>query len=137
MGRITPYFCAATETSQDIATKYAETKLNLLEPHKFEKFVVRAPEYKALPEAGSTHLGFAYMVEVYVDDFMILVIPVSWEQLCHIANAIMHGIHDVFLPDEEDSNDPISENKLKKGEGRYETKKTLLGFDFDGEGKTM
>jgi hypothetical protein len=27
--------------------------------------------------------------------------------------------------------------KLKKGEGRYETRKTLLGFDFDGEGKTL
>jgi hypothetical protein len=49
----------------------------------------------------------------------------------------MHGIHDVFPPDENDSNNPISEKKLKKGEGRYETRKTLLGFDFDGKAKTM
>jgi hypothetical protein len=49
----------------------------------------------------------------------------------------MHGIHDVFPPDEDNSNDPISEKKLKKGESRYETRKTLLGFDFDGEAKTM
>jgi hypothetical protein len=41
---------------------------------------------------------------------MSLVIPVSWEQLRHVANAIMHGIHDVFPPDKDDSNDPISEN---------------------------
>jgi hypothetical protein len=68
---------------------------------------------------------------------MSLVIPVSREQLCHVANAIMHGIHDVFLPDAEDSNNPISEKKLNKGEGRHETRKTLLGFDFNGEGKTM
>ncbi len=27
--------------------------------------------------------------------------------------------------------------KLKKGEGRNETRKTLLGFDFDGKAKTM
>ena len=31
----------------------------------------------------------------------------------------------------------ISEKKLKKGEGRYETRKTLLGFNFDGKGKTL
>jgi hypothetical protein len=49
----------------------------------------------------------------------------------------MHGIHDVFPPDEDDSNNPISEKKLKKGEGRYETRKTLLGFDIDCEAKTM
>jgi hypothetical protein len=100
-----PYFCAATETSWDVATKHAETNLNSLTPHKFEKFVVGAPEYQALPEAGINSIGFAYMVEVYVDDFMSLVISVSREQLRYVANAIMHGIHDVFLPDAEDSND--------------------------------
>jgi len=68
---------------------------------------------------------------------MILAIPVSQEQLRHVANAIMHGIHDVFPPDEVDSNDPISERKLRQGEGIYDTRKTLLGFDFDGKGKTM
>jgi hypothetical protein len=77
------------------------------------------------------------MIEVYVDNFMSLVIPVSREQLRHVANAIMHGIHDVFLPDKDDSNDPISEKKLLNGEGRFETRKTLLGFNFNGEGKTM
>ena len=81
-----PYFCTTTETSQDVATEYAETKLNSLTLHKFEKFVLGAPEYQALLEAGINPIGFAYMVEVYVDDFMSLVIPVSREQLRHIAN---------------------------------------------------
>ncbi len=132
-----PYFCATTETLLDVATKYTEAKLNSLTPHKFEKFVVGPSEYQALPEAGINPIGFAYMVKVYVDDFMSLVIPVSREQLRHVANVIMHGIHDVFPPDAEDSNDSISEKKLNKGEGRYETQKMLLGFDFDGEGKMM
>ena len=68
---------------------------------------------------------------------MSLVIPVSQEQLRHVANAIMHGIHDVFPPDNDDNEDPISEKKLKKGEGLYDIKKTLLGFDFNGDAKTM
>jgi hypothetical protein len=78
------------------------------------------------------------MVEVYVDDFMSLVIPVSQEQLRHVAAAIMTGIHDVFPPnDEDDSDDPISEKKLKQLEAQYATLKTLLGFHFDGITKTM
>ncbi len=68
---------------------------------------------------------------------MRLAIPVSREQLRHVANAIMHGIHDVFPPDAVDSNDPILERKLKKGKGMYKTRKILLGFDFDGKAKTM
>ena len=49
----------------------------------------------------------------------------------------MHGIHNVFPPDAVDSDDPILERKLKKGKGMYETRKTLLGFNFDGKAKTM
>ena len=33
----------------------------------------------------------------------------------------MTGIHDVFPQDDNDSNDPISEKKLKQGDGEYAT----------------
>ena len=78
------------------------------------------------------------MLEVYVDDFMSLVIPVSKSQLKHTADAVMMGIHDIFpANDLDDGDDPISEKKLKNLEGQYSTEKTLLGFDFDGICKTM
>jgi hypothetical protein len=93
--------------------------------------------YANLPELEPNAQGFWYMVKVYVDNFMSIVIPVSWEQLRHVANAIMHGIHNVFPPDAEDSDDPILEKKLKKGKGMYETRKTLLGFNFDGKANKM
>jgi len=51
--------------------------------------------------------------------------------------AIMTGIHDVFPADIVDSNDPISEKKLLKGEGQSALFKMRLGFDFDGKRKTM
>jgi hypothetical protein len=54
------------------------------------------------------------MVEVYVDDFMSLVIPISRDQLQHVATAVMTGIHDVFPPDKDDNNDPISEKSYKR-----------------------
>jgi hypothetical protein len=94
-------------------------------------------EYETLPKSHNGDNGFLYMVEVYVDDFMSLVIPVSWEQLQHVAAAIMTGIHDVFPPDANNSNDPISEKKLWAQKGLYSMHKTLLGFDFNGTAKTM
>jgi len=106
-----PYFCAATETSHDISTEYIETEVNSLHRHKFEHYVVGASAYTDLPESGHDPQKISYMVEVYVDDFMSLVIPVSKEQLRHVANAIMHGIHDVFPPNNNDDEDPISEKK--------------------------
>jgi hypothetical protein len=42
-----------------------------------------------------------------------------------------------MCPDDNDSNNPISERKLIKDEGRYSTQKMLLGFNFDGLAKTM
>jgi hypothetical protein len=39
--------------------------------------------------------------------------------------------------DKINSNDPISEKKLKQLDGEYSTKKTILGFDFDRIEKTI
>jgi hypothetical protein len=72
------------------------------------------------------------MVEVYDDDFMSLIIPVSQEQLQRVASAIMSGIHNIFLPDDNNSKDLILEKKLAKGEGIYTTQKMLLGFNLNG-----
>ena len=130
-----PYFCAATETARDIATEYLNTKIGSRETHKFEKYATGSKDYAALPAEGGGPLR--YVLEVYVDDFVSLVIPTSQEQLRHITNSIMEGIHDVFPADPDNSNDPISEKKLIKGEGQYDAVKTILGFDFDGINKTL
>ncbi len=68
---------------------------------------------------------------------MSIIIPTSQEQLEHVATAVMTSIHDVFPANVLASNNPISKKKLLKEEGRYSLFKTLLGFDFDGQRKTM
>ncbi len=68
---------------------------------------------------------------------MSIVIPTSREQLDHVATAVMMGIHDVFHANINNGNDPISEKKLLKGNGQYSLLKTLLGFNFDGNRKTL
>lgn len=132
-----PYFCVATETSRDIATTYCETEIGTLPSHKFDKHVSDNDATRELPDTPLTNKRMRYLIEVYVDDFMAIVIPTTKEDVTHVGRAVMHGIHDVFPADDNDANDPISEKKLLKREGEMSTTKTLLGFDFDGIEKTM
>ena len=132
-----PYFCAATETARDIATTYIETGIGTLPNHKFEQYTSGAEAFDTLPAVADINNGFKYALEVYVDDFISIVIPASQDQLRHVANAIMESIHDIFPPDNNNANDPISEKKLLKRDGQFDILKTLLGFEFDGVGKTL
>jgi hypothetical protein len=95
-----------------------------------------SPEVQALPKTANNE-DLRYFVDVYVDDFIPMAIATSQEQLEHVANAVMHGIHDVFPADAEDANDPISLKKLLKKEGQWALMKDCLGFTFDGAAKTM
>jgi hypothetical protein len=78
-----------------------------------------------------------YALEVSVNNFMATVIPTTKRQMLHVANATMQGIHDCFPANDNDDNDPILLSKMKKGESNISTRKTLLGFDFDGADKML
>ena len=121
-----PYFCAASETARDVAAQYIEHPVGQLPEHKFGCHTTPAVAELAQVQGGGDRDHFKYILEVYVDDFMSLVIPTSPEQLKHVANAVMKGIHDVFPENEDDDNDPISLKKLRQGEGRYSTRKCIL-----------
>jgi len=130
-----PYFCAASETARDVAVDYIETEVGALPTHKFSHW---AGADKA-PVVSPTEPGrqLRYLVEVYMDDFIACIIPTTKQQVEHVAQGILHRIHNVFPPSEDDGMDPISNNKLRKGEGTFETSKCLLGFGFDGVNKTI
>ena len=49
----------------------------------------------------------------------------------------MHGIHDVFPPAKLEEDDPNSAKKLRKGDEAWALDKDLLGFDFDGNDRTL
>jgi hypothetical protein len=133
-----PYFCATSETARDIAMDYGDTQIGSLQEHKFTYYTRGDKEASRLPPTSeSAKQPLQYGLKVYVDDFMSIVIPTSKAQLDHIKMAIMTGIHDVFPSNIVNSSNPISEKKLKQGEGQYSTLKMLLGFDFDGKQKTL
>ena len=67
-----------------------------------------------------------------MDDYIMLAIPKIQDQLHHVANSIMTGIHDVFPPDKDDKEYSISIKKILKKEDLQTTIKNVLGFEFDG-----
>jgi hypothetical protein len=69
-----PFFCLASETAWDVAQDYCETKLSTIPPHKFTKYVMGNQAYSNLPERDENGNAFRYLLEVYVDDFVSLVI---------------------------------------------------------------
>ena len=81
--------------------------------------------------------SFLFNFDVYVDDFIGLVCAQSRSQLEHVSRAALHGIHDVFPPAVDEEKDPNSVKKLKKQDGAWALNKDVLGFDFDGNDRTI
>ncbi len=98
------FFCAASETARDVAHDYCETKIDTLPPHKSLNHVTGNQAYDELPERDNSGNNFRYLLEVYVNNFVSLVIPTSREQLCHIPRTTLphqyghHGRNTQCLP---------------------------------------
>ena len=66
-----------------------------------------------------------------MDDYIVLAIPKRQDQLHHVSNEIMTGIHGVFHPDKDDKEDAISLKKIIKKEAVWATINNVLGFECD------
>ena len=127
-----PYFCAASNTARNVAEDYVETPIGSIDNHKCVHHAAQGKDFDLLPATSTSEKRLNYMVEVYVDDFISLATPTSREQLVHVANAVMSGIHDVFPADKDDSNDSLSLKQILKLESMWALHKDILGFAFDG-----
>jgi hypothetical protein len=76
-----PIFCVASETARDIAGDYYETKLGTLPPHKFLHYAIGNPSYDNLPDHSTKCYKLKYLLKVYVNNFISLVIPESCKHL--------------------------------------------------------
>ncbi len=87
---------------------------------KFEKYAIGHPKHDKLNKKEYTKTSFLYTIEVYVDEFISLVIPVIM--------AVMTGMYNEFPSDSNNDNDPISNKKVKQEEKKYSTQKHFLGL---------
>ena len=109
-----PYLCTVSETGRDVAEQYIETPVGSLAEHKFVELAEVNSEIAELKNKDTSKEPFNYMVEVYMDDYIVLAITRIQDKLRHISNAIMTGIHDVFPQDKDDKEDAISLKKILK-----------------------
>jgi hypothetical protein len=113
-----PYNCAASETTRDVATWYVNTPVGSLPPHNFIGYSIHDKDIQNLPNTNDEK-DFRYFIDVYVDNFIPMVIPTTQKQIKHVVNAVMYGIHNVFTPTNNDADDPISLKKTQ-ARGRYD-----------------
>jgi hypothetical protein len=129
-----PFFCAASETARDVIASILHTNLP---PHPFEERML-PKNFTDLPMQDLQSL--MSLIEVYVDDFIACTDNVSQTQLLKLSRAMLHGIHTVFAPPTvtgHNGGDPISEKKLDKLEGLWQTVKEILGWILDGANHTI
>ena len=99
-----------------------------LAEHKFVEFTEVNSDIAELKEKDTSKESFNYMLEVYMDEYIVLDIPKIRDQLQHVANAIITGIHDVLPPDKDNKEGSISLKKISKKEAVWATIKNVLGF---------
>jgi len=130
------YFCAATECARDLTQHLVDKKIDL-RYHPIEELMT-IPTVPPRARANSP----TKLLQVYVDDFCNAATESSEGlHLAQIRRASIHGIHGIFpepaVTNHKNGKDPISKGKLEKGDGNFETTKTLIGINFDGIKRTV
>ncbi len=124
---------AATETVRDIASDYCNTPIGSLPLHKFDKHLTGDKDYNALPTKAAGNDPCRYGLEVYVDEFTSIVIPMLQEQLTHVGRGIMAGFHNVFPADIIDKTIPSLKEASKRGGAMPSSKHFLVLILMDSK----
>ena len=103
-----------------VIAKYIDTPVGPLAPHKFVKLREVNLEFAELSKSNISDDLFNFMLEVYMDDYIVLAIPKFRDQLNHVSNAVITGTHDVFPPYKDDDGDTISLKKILKSRANEE-----------------
>ena len=132
-----PFFCAASETARDVIDSLLQ-EVNL-PAHQFEDQMLDSTTESALDRLTAA-ASFVNITEVFVDDFISATNNPDPDHLRHFSRAMLHGIHSIFPPPEvsgHQGEDPISQKKLKQGDGIWESTKEILGWLIDGAAFTI
>ena len=131
-----PFFCAASETARDVIDSLLQ-EVNL-PAHQFKDQMLDSTIESALDRL--TAAASFVNTEMFVDDFISATNNTNPDHLRHFSHAMLHGIHSIFpLPkvSGHQGEDPISQKKLKQGDGIWESTKEILGWLIDGTAFTI
>ena len=145
-----PYFCAATETVADLANMELQQPTGIASarktPHRLDVLSeCSGGETHAVnpkvPESSNTPLKRPIRYwDIYVDDFCGLVQGNPWVRRA-VKRILLTALDRVFRPldsmDPSCRQEPASIKKMKKGDAKWTTVKTLLGWLVDTVEKTI
>ena len=93
-----PFFCALTETAQDIIKRIM---VHPLPSHPFEHKMMPPPTAFTHPPTvpfGPLTKQYGTVLEVYVDDFIGMTNHPLRSYILQLSRAMLHGIHALFPP---------------------------------------
>jgi hypothetical protein len=133
------FFCSATETTRDVLQVLVDTKADL-PPHPFSHYMNPDSDRPTKRQRVGEHEF--QMSSVFVDDFILAAVEdATGMKLQHTGLAALHAIHAIFPPPSISGHvggkDPISVKKLKKGDAQWDPIKELLGFEVNGQRRTV
>jgi len=99
-------------------------KIGTLPKHKLERW---AGMETTLVNDGQQNDKLHYVLEVYVDAVISCIVPTTKRQVKHVARGILHGIHDVFPPSEDDAKTPSQKKTTQRGR-HIQNNKMPVGF---------
>jgi hypothetical protein len=102
-----------------------ETPMGTLLDNKFVQWALESDDVCTLPTTPHGLACLHYLVEVYMDDYFGRAIPTTQDHLRHTANAVMHGIHDVFPAAANGDKEPFPLKTYRREMGRGSYKKTF------------
>ncbi len=140
-----PFFCAASETARDVAQNMVDDPATPLPTHPLENYMLPTETKKWLDNHAAWNErhtndndvpanNLVKLLEVYMDDFIGLIQSDNPKELLHFSRSMLHGIHTVFPPPSvthHSGADPISEKKLKAGDGLWEVRKVILRWIYN------
>jgi hypothetical protein len=148
-----PYFCAFTESVADLANQSLRLQPSAPPTHPLSIIADNPnnePEPTSLPPQTTWHRDpfsaitpqqpLAY-VDIYMDDF-VAIAQGSPSTLSAVRSTVFHAIDEVFRPlqpsDQSSTRKhPISLKKLHLGDGKWQTRRTILGWVIDTDRETI
>ena len=129
-------FCTVTESARDL-TQYLVDMDVTLPPDDTEELM----KIQDVPSRGRTKSP-TKLLQVYVDDFCYA--ATQSEDGSHIPTirrAAIHGIQSFFptptVTGHTEGKHPLSQKKLEKGDGDFNSRKEMIGILFDGIKRTV
>ena len=81
------YFCAASETTRDVAKTLAKAPMGSLDQHPLEQYLVPPANWPD-EDIEQQEAKFTHLLEVYIDDFIQLAQTSDPKQLTHLSGFV-------------------------------------------------